>query len=552
MRTELISLILCTVGLASAQRFLQPRQNAAQLANQPTYTITGSGPATVSGIPTNTATSGEKAVTVQIKSDAHAAIEAFGQAMTGAAGNSTTQSSKETAQLFQTLVKGALSYPLNQNIGGSATPSQDRLNAMAAAINTTLNSIQDTATKILSSSQGALHFNDLKECIGGLVQQGGLHDGESCVVNGMSVTGVSNLMSSVLKTFGDNGIPQAILKETSKALDPTFTAVLPGEKKFYDSVNNAITSVQASISGQLVAALNDAQNCFQDAMTSASAYPDKMAATQKCMRSPTGKSVYTDLKTLYLSVTNQFVGYLTPNVLDSVHTIADSYLNKTSQTDDQKYFSNAIASTTSSIVASNAGNQVTYAYKLADCLDTLVGTTDPSSASNIAATHNCLKKPDGPAASVKQIVYGYIQQIYGVLPASLASKIEATGVKNLDPKDPNYASKVEALHQTFLKTNVGPEYVTCYEAFVDCLFDSSTGALENPGNTHRTCLLGNSCKTTPDGQKNLAVPIGRRALSTHHISARKAPQQVHVVRRYSSTPKHHYLLESFASTMKSL
>lgn len=57
---------------------------------------------------------------------------------------------------------------------------------MAASINKTLNSIQDTATKMLSSSQGALHFNDLKECIGGLVQKGGLQDGESCVVVSLS------------------------------------------------------------------------------------------------------------------------------------------------------------------------------------------------------------------------------------------------------------------------------------------------------------------------------------------------------------------------------
>lgn len=82
---------------------------------------------------------------------------------------------------------------------------------------------------------------------------------------------------------------------------------------------------------------------------------------------------------------------------------------------------------------------MTYAYKLADCLDTMVGTTDPTSAANVASTKNCLKKvspcewmrvkiihlyiylslslssllfkPDGPAASVKQIVYGYIQQV---------------------------------------------------------------------------------------------------------------------------------------------
>lgn len=530
-----LNLFLSTSGLVSAQYIA------------PTPTTSGYAPATVSGRPTLDYLSAPKVVAAQVKSDAHSAIEAFAGAVTASAGSSTTQSSRETAQLFQNIVKGAIALPLNQNIGSSAAPSQERLNAMADAITKILNSVEETATKILASSQGALHFNDLKDCIGGLVQQGGLHDGESCVVNGMSVTGVSNLMSNVLKTFGGNGIPQSILHDASKALDPSFTAVLPGEKKFYDSVNNAITSVQASVSGQLVAALNDAQNCFEGAMKSDASYPDKLKATHNCMRSPTGKSTYNDLKTLYLSVTNQFVGYLQPNILDSIHTIADNYLNTSSQTDNDKYFRNAIAQSTSSLVASNAGNQVTYAYKIADCLDTLVGTTSPTSAANIAATNNCLKKPNGPAASVKEIVYGYIQQMYGVLPASLAAKIESTGVQNLDPKDPKYASKVQALHETFEKTNVGPEYVTCYEAFVDCLFDASNGALEHPGNTQQACLLGDSCKTTPDGKKNLAVPIGRRALATHHI--RSLPQQARVVRRYSSSSHQHYLLESFAAVM---
>jgi hypothetical protein len=75
-----------------------------------------------------------------------------------------------------------MSAPINQNIGSSATPSQDRLNSMAASINATLNSINDAANKILSKSNGALHYQDLKDCIGGMVQQGGLHDGESCVM----------------------------------------------------------------------------------------------------------------------------------------------------------------------------------------------------------------------------------------------------------------------------------------------------------------------------------------------------------------------------------
>lgn len=554
--TFLLNYLLASIslGLAFGYQF-QPRDS-----------YVGNAPATVSGVPTTGYVSGQKAVTAQLKSDAHAAIEAFSDAITSSSGNSTTQSSAETARLFQTIVKGAMSYPINQNIGSSATPSQDRLNAMAAAINTTLNSINDAADKILSQSDGALHYSDLKECIGGMVQQGGLHDGESCAINGMSITGVTNIMTSVLKNFGNNAIPPAILKQTAKALDPTFTAIIPAEQTFYDSVNNAITSVQASVSGQLISALNNAQNCFETAMKSDGTYAEKLQITQECNRNSKGNSVYNDLKTLYLSVTNQFVGYLQPNIIDSVHQIADHYLDKSDPDSDAAYFRSAIANTTSSIAASNAGNQVTYAYSLAKCLDSVIGTTNPQEASKVAETKNCLSKPDGPPASVKEIVYGYIQQIHGVLPAQLAAKIESTGISKLDTSDPQYASKVAALHTTFEQTNPGPEYVTCYEAFVNCLFNQNNGALEHPGNTQTVCLLGDACQTTPDGKANLAVPLGRRGLSssTHdsylqHLSRRNSNhllptktspvpsvQKVKIVRKYViSSPPRSYLLDSF-------
>uniref|UniRef100_A0A0S1MJD3 Uncharacterized protein n=1 Tax=Phakopsora pachyrhizi TaxID=170000 RepID=A0A0S1MJD3_PHAPC len=517
-------------------------------------------PAMVSGISSPGYTSGTRAVVNQLKSDANKAVDAFATAVTTFEGDSKTQSTKETAQLFSTIVKGAMSYPINQNIGSSSTPSQDRLNAMANSINNTLNSINDMAEKILSSSNGALHYNDLKDCINGLVQQGGLQTGESCTMNGMSISGVSNIMTSVLENFGNNGIPTEVLAQATKALDPTFTAIIPGEKKFYDSVNNAITSVQASVSGQLVAALNDAQNCFEKSMKLNVGYEERVAFTQQCNRSPAGGSVYNDLKTLYLSVTNQMVGYLPPQIIDSIHTISEHYLDTSDTSSDAAYFRSAISNTTASIVASNSGNSVTYAYALADCLDSLVGTTDPHEASNIAKTKNCLSKPTGPPASVKMIVYGYIQQIHGVLPAQLAAKIESSGVKDLDPKDPQYDSKVDALHQQFMKTDPGPEYVTCYEAFVDCLFNSANGALENPGNTQSVCLLGDSCKSDPDGNPNLAVPLGRRSFTSHfnRINQRgfygtstrvQNIQKAHVVRKYKiSTPPQSYLLKSFMRT----
>jgi hypothetical protein len=52
------------------------------------------------------------------------------------------------------------------------------------------------------------------------------------------------------------------------------------------------------------------------------------------------------------------VGYLQPNVIDSVHDIADHYLDKGDPDSDEAFFREAIANTTSSVVASNAGNQV--------------------------------------------------------------------------------------------------------------------------------------------------------------------------------------------------
>lgn len=83
--------------------------------------------------------------------------------------------------------------------------------------------------------------------------------------------------------------------------------------------------------------------------------------------------------------------------------------------------------------------QATYVEKVAECLDLIVGMSDPKSAAAKATESQCLSKvslylfldsspvdinssfllrltnlnqqPDGPAASVRQIIYGYIQQV---------------------------------------------------------------------------------------------------------------------------------------------
>lgn len=448
---------------------------------------------------------------LQLKKDAHAVIDAFASIIqtrnsSSFSFNSTTQSAEETARLFQEVVKGALSYHLDQGIGTNSTsPSTDRLQSMSNSINETLESVNEVTDRLLSSTDGALRFMDLKNCLTQLVQQGGLHDGESCVVNGMSITGVSDIMDSVLKNYGGGIIPKNILTLTTKALNPSFKTVIPGEAAFYDSIDQAIRSVQSSVSGELVQALNDAQQCFMETAYSPITYAERLKKTEECNRNPNkSSSVYRDLKTLYLSITNQFVGYVIPNLLESIHEISASYLAaKISKFPEDLFFRKAITATISSIVASNSGNQVTYAYKIADCLDTIIAIPDPESAARKASAALCLQKPDGPPASVREIIYGYTQQVYGFLPSTIAAQIEASGLQNLNKTDPYYFKKVKALHQTFLKSNPGPEYVTCYERFMDCLFEPRVGgALVFHQDTQVTCILGDACRKTPDGQAN--------------------------------------------------
>ncbi|KAA1103001.1 hypothetical protein PGT21_003553 [Puccinia graminis f. sp. tritici] len=67
-----------------------------------------------------------------------------------------------------------------------------------------------------------------------------------------------------------------------------------------------------------------------------------MQMTQECNRSPTGNLWATS----------------NPNVIDSVHDIAETLSGQNDTASDEAYFRQAVRNTTSSLVASNAGNQV--------------------------------------------------------------------------------------------------------------------------------------------------------------------------------------------------
>ncbi|KAH9473067.1 hypothetical protein Pst134EA_000146 [Puccinia striiformis f. sp. tritici] len=445
------------------------------------------------------------ATSEQLRNDALRVVEQFASALGNSTSNSHPDNSK-TVTLFKNAVHGAMSYQLYRNVGNSTQLTETKLQSMSTAINDTLNSINDVTDQLLSSANGALRFADLRNCLSNLVQQGGLKDGESCVIQGLSITGVSEILTSVLQNFGDGILPPNILELTAQALDPVFTSLIPGEEQFFSAIEGAIASVQRAIAGALVQALDDAFRCFKSTIFLPISYEERLSRTRECNRDSAAShsSVFRDLKTLYLSITNQFVGYVTPNVLESIHSISDAYLQKgVHAKPEEKFFRNAISNAVKSIVASNSGNEVIYAYKIADCLDTVVGVVDPDTAANKAATAHCLEKPDGPPAALRQIIYGYIQQIYGVLPVAIAEELEQLGIMNLDRSSPNFNHQVNELHQKFLKTNPGPEYVSCYERLTDCLFNPQVGGILAPSSnkTQLTCLLGRSCQNAPDGKQ---------------------------------------------------
>ncbi|PLW45702.1 hypothetical protein PCANC_08791 [Puccinia coronata f. sp. avenae] len=417
------------------------------------------------------------ATSLELKNDAARVIEQFASALNSSTSNLAGQSN--TVTLFKSVVHGAMSYHLYRDVGNSTRLSEGKLESMSTAINDTLNSINDVTDQLLSSANGALKFVDLKNCLSNLVQQGGLKDGESCVIQGLSITGVSEILTSVLQNFGDGILPPNILDLLTEALNPVFTSLIPGEEKFFSAIESAIASVQLAIASFLVQALDDAFKCFKSTLFLPISYAERLRRTRDCNRESAANhsSVFSDLKNLYLSITNQFVGYVTPNVLEIIHTISDEYLERgVHAKPEEKFFRNAISNAVQSIVASNSGSEVVYAYKIADCLDTIVGVTDPNTAANKAATAHCLEKPDGPPAALRQMIYGYIQQIYGVLPVQISHELEQIGVMNLDRSSPNFNQQVAELHQKFLKTNPGPEYVSCYERLTDCLFNPQVGS----------------------------------------------------------------------------
>jgi hypothetical protein len=114
-------------------------------------------------------------------------------------------------------------------------------------------------------------------------------------------------LTSVLQNFGDGILPPNILDLLTEALNPVFTSLIPGEEKFFSAIESAIASVQLAIASFLVQALDDAFKCFKSTLFLPISYAERLRRTRDCNRESAANhsSVFSDLKNLYLSITNQ-------------------------------------------------------------------------------------------------------------------------------------------------------------------------------------------------------------------------------------------------------
>jgi len=195
------------------------------------------------------------------------------------------------------------------------------------------------------------------------------------------------------------------LKKSRRAKKETFLA----------HTNNALSSVSANTPANLAEAIRKAQDCFQAATEQRDPAHfrklqcddwEGLKALQVSLLIVRGRELMSG-QDAYLSVTNQFVGYLPPNVLNDVidgitlsvassrsddHLIAsDNAFTKPDKEDARHHLNNALRS----VGASTSGESATLFVTLTLCLNNLVMDNRAGLAVDcLAQVRSSVKAPD--------------------------------------------------------------------------------------------------------------------------------------------------------------
>ncbi|SGY21164.1 BQ5605_C016g08204 [Microbotryum silenes-dioicae] len=398
-----------------------------------------------------------------------------------------------SAKAFAT-VSGTLSTLLSTLPGGNAIASPI-ISALAAA-------------QLASSQSDAAALDAAQKCLNDIVSKKGIPSGYVCVDSvsrqwSLSASsGSARLTPSLarrplqakntlatyrtafntyLEQFVGIVLPNVVtaIQNQEKTIFDNL-GLIPPANDLNDHINNAIASVVASTSGETVTAIERFEDCFAQATKD-----NNLQTTRRCLTGP--QSGVSSLFTLLSGVTQQFVGYLPPNVVNDLINRAlavnNYYLSQAGVTAGLP-LQRSVQAAIKSIAASTSGNSATLLMQASNCLSDLIMSPDPSNLKD------CIVKQGGPIFTLQVLVNSIIQQAFGYLPPTLVIQLEQELAPAIAKADENPEGVDQVFEALFKTASLGPKFVTCVQALEDCINNAVLG-------TSNTCDLSGKCAPFP-------------------------------------------------------
>jgi len=391
------------------------------------------------------------------------------------------------------LVDKALNITVLQNLSGVTNGTQ--LDTLSSMVSQKMTEIEATVHAGITNAtfygqdQGA-SFSDLRKCIADVVKNAGTASGQRCLTMGntAALSDIKQIFKNMVDQYAFQ-MPMNTALDLKKKVDTYLSnsSLIPAAQELVRDVQDATLSVAATTNAENVQAFYSAEACFFEAL----AQPVYTSAYEYQCNAGTlddDDSTLDNVGDIYRATVNQYAGVLPPEIVQDIQDIGTNYLAKNiSKVDNQTR--NDVNAAVLSVVASTSGNTATLTYQLLDCLDLVL----IPGAGNATTQEACLNSPKGVAASRLNIINGYIQQFYGVLPPKLVLNMKDNVTSALANDTSLSATKVKNhLEELFKASAAGPEYVSCYENFESCVLNAVGNATASA-----TCTLGAACKALP-------------------------------------------------------
>ncbi|SCZ88266.1 BZ3500_MvSof-1268-A1-R1_Chr2-1g04297 [Microbotryum saponariae] len=312
-------------------------------------------------------------------------------------------------------------------------------------------------------------------CLNDIVSKKGIPSGYVCVDSAKNTlatyrTAFNTYLEQFVGTVPPNVVTAIQVQEKTIFGKLGF---IPPANDLNNHINNAIASVVASTSGETVTAIERFEDCF------AQATKDKnLQTTRRCLTGP--QSGVTSLFTLLSGVTQQFVGYLPPNVVKTHQQL----LPLASRCHSWSAASTKVQAAIKSIAASTSGNSATLLMQASNCLSDLLMSPDPFNLKD------CVVKQGGPIFTLQVWVDSIIQQAFGYLPPTLVIQLEQELAPAIAKADDNPEGVDQVFEALFKTASLGPRFVTCVQALEDCINNTVLG-------TSNMCDLSGKCAPLP-------------------------------------------------------